>query len=594
MYVFTTGITQIPASQAIGTSICQLYNLSAETLLYKWEALNFRPSATRSEISEFTMDSIIALKAQIQRDIVKENAKRPQHRAIGVTNTAIVNRSRLPVNMHKTAVVGQNPTIAQMKVEEGFGVPGPSKSSSVVFKGPANDPSSRKYRSYRYMYEKILERSEALDDRIEEFSELIKEHYNVAELGDPTSGTDVCATIYRCVMLVYTVKDDIIVTGRIVYDADTADTAPPRLTETSMALEASRANGGKRVALRLDSSVTIRGAAQGAGSVGLFPGSIVALKGKNGGGNWFLVKEILSLPPLKPSPTSFRLPSIKSDSAVDPSFSIHIACGPYTPDADLSYKPWRALVKTLKASKPSVVLLMGPFIDVQHPKIKTGETDMLPDALFRSLFIEHLRTYLDSSPGSIAVLVPSIRDLISRQAVYPQGELDPELTASDPRIHLLPNPSRFSINDITFGVTSVDVVYHLKKEELSIKGAEVDPIPSASPDDTGTDVMANTCRHILQQRSFYPLFPVPLDVSHEVNLSVTHLDGLRLADGTDNPPDILILPSRLKQFSKVVQTTTMINPSFLSKGTFAKLDIAAGSTDSYKERIKTEVVKLEA
>ncbi|KAG5338866.1 hypothetical protein C0989_005806 [Termitomyces sp. Mn162] len=531
------------------------------------------------------MDSIIALKAQIQRDIVKENAKRPQHRTIGVTNTAIVNRSRLPVNMHKTAVVGQNPTIAQMKVEEGFGVPGPSKSSSVVFKGPANDPSSRKYRS-------------SLDDRIEEFSELIKEHYNVAELGDPTSGTD----------------DDIIVTGRIVYDADTTDTAPPRLTETSIALEASRANGGKRVALRLDSSVTIRGAAQGAGSVGLFPGSIVALKGKNGGGSWFLVKEILSLPPLKPSPTSFRLPSIKADSAVDPSFSIHIACGPYTPDADLSYKPWRALVKTLKASKPSVVLLMGPFIDVQHPKIKTGETDMLPDALFRSLFIEHLRTYLDSSPGSIAVLVPSIRDLISRQAVYPQGELDPELTASDPRIHLLPNPARFSINDITFGVTSVDVVYHLKKEELSIKGTEVDPIPSASPDDTGTDVMANTCRHILQQRSFYPLFPVPLDVSHEVNLSVTHLDGLRLADGTDNPPDILILPSRLKQFSKVslllfrqndvnmelttyskvVQTTTVINPSFLSKGTFAKLDIAAGSTDSYKERIKTEVVKLEA
>lgn len=60
------------------------------------------------------------------------------------------------------------------------------------------------------MYEKILERSEgvvhfsviiplaeafcvALDDRIEELSELIREHYNIAELGDPASGTDVCA-----------------------------------------------------------------------------------------------------------------------------------------------------------------------------------------------------------------------------------------------------------------------------------------------------------------------------------------------------------------------------------------------------------------
>lgn len=95
---------------------------------------------------------------------------------------------------------------------------------------------------------------------------------------------------------------------------------------------------------------------------------------------------------------------------------------------------------------------MGPFIDVQHPKIKLGETDMLPDALFRSLFIEPLRAYLDSSPGSIAILVPSIRDLISRQTVYPQGELDPELTASDPvrlsftlLIKSLINAERFSV-----------------------------------------------------------------------------------------------------------------------------------------------------
>ncbi|KAG6868628.1 hypothetical protein C0993_000218 [Termitomyces sp. T159_Od127] len=429
------------------------------------------------------MDSLVALRAQLQRDIVKENSKRPQHRTIGATSTAMVNRSRLPGNTAKILAVKQNSAVAQVKVEEDFGVPGPSTSSSVVFKGPANDPSSRKDRSYRYMYEKILERT--LDDRIEEFSDLIRERYDVAELGDPASGTD----------------DDIVVIGRIVHDSDTTDTAPLRLTETSIALEASRASGGKRVALRLDSSITIRGATQGISSVGLFPGCIVALKGKNGGGSWFLVKEILSLPSLKPSLISSGLPTLKSDlEAMNTPYSVHIACGPYTPDADLSYKPWRALVKTLKANKPTVILLMGPFIDVQHPKIKNGETDMLPDGLFRSLFIEPLKAYLDSSPGSIAILVPSIRDLISRQTVYPQGELDPELTSSDPRIHLLPNPARFSINDITFGVTSVDVVYHLKKEELSIKGTEVDPIPPVSPDDTRTDVMANTCRHLLHQR----------------------------------------------------------------------------------------------
>ncbi|KAG6840795.1 hypothetical protein C0991_004267 [Blastosporella zonata] len=515
------------------------------------------------------MDSIVALKAQIQRDVAKESAKRPQHRTMATANTAMVNRSRLPMNMLKGPTPVQRPGVVPVKVEEGFGVPGPSISSSVVFRGPAMDPSSRKSRSYRYMYEGMLERSDALDERIEQFAGMIKTHYNVTDLGDPTSTSD----------------EDITAIGRIVHDSDVSNPVLPKLTEASIALEVSRGMGGSRVALRFDPLLTIRGGAQGAGGTGLFPGAIVALKGKNGGGGWFL------LPPLKP--TLGQLP-VKADPANGTLFSMSIACGPYTLDADLLYKPWRALIKALKTDKPTVVLLMGPFIDVQHPKIKNGETDMLPTALFRSLFIEPLKSFLDSSPGSIAIMVPSVRDLVSRQAVYPQGELGPELTASDPRIHLLPNPARFSINDITFGVSSVDVVYHLRKEELLKRGTEVDSIPS-SADDTGADLMLNTCRHLLQQRSFYPLFPVPSDVTHEVNLSVTHWDGLELADENNNGPDVLILPSRLKQFSKAVHSTTAINPSFLIKGTYAKLSVAErGSVDGFKDRIKTEIIRLDA
>lgn len=86
--------------------------------------------------------------------------------------------------------------------------------------------------------------------------------------------------------------------------------------------------------------------------------------------------------------------------------------------------------------------------------------------------------------------------------------------------------------------------------------------------------MANLCRHLLLQRrcsvlflvhdnalihvllfgiSFYPIFPPPLDLSHEVNLDVSHIDGVRMVDegDLDYAPDVLILPSRLKQFSKV-------------------------------------------
>lgn len=54
--------------------------------------------------------------------------------------------------------------------------------------------------------------------------------------------------------------------------------------------------------------------------------------------------------------------------------------------------------------------------------------------------------------------------------------------------------------------------------------------------------------------SFYPIFPPPQDLSAEVNLDVSHSDRVRIIDDEgplDYAPDVLILPSRLKQFTKV-------------------------------------------
>lgn len=59
------------------------------------------------------------------------------------------------------------------------------------------------------MYEKLSERSEGLaaqdrssdiiltlhlvlDDRIDEFAEIIREHYGITDLGDPSAATEVC------------------------------------------------------------------------------------------------------------------------------------------------------------------------------------------------------------------------------------------------------------------------------------------------------------------------------------------------------------------------------------------------------------------
>ena len=84
------------------------------------------------------------------------------------------------------------------------------------------------------------------------------------------------------------------VVGRIVFDADSTATTGIKLNEAALTLESSRSMGaGVRVPLKFDPSVRLRGAKKGIGGVGLFPGAILALRGRNGGGGWFTVTEVL-------------------------------------------------------------------------------------------------------------------------------------------------------------------------------------------------------------------------------------------------------------------------------------------------------------
>ncbi|KAI0372220.1 DNA polymerase alpha, subunit B [Pilatotrama ljubarskyi] len=572
--------------------LCQMHNLSGEDLFYKWEAVRFKRGP-----SQFTLKDVAEVKAKIHRDLVKANVAKkfargnltgPQSRQFGMPQARGGGRPNLGAG-----VGGPGTPAKQVRVQDGFDLPraeewrapvaGPSR---VTVVGPPTDESARKKRAYRYMYEKVSERSEVLDDRIDHFGELVKAYYDIEELGDPSA-------------------EDTTVVGRIVLDAESTSSGPVKLNEASLMIESSRMMGsGARVPLRFDPAVKVRRGARNTGGVGLFPGAIVALKGKNGGGGSFLATEILTLPPLD-SPSEGL---VKSENG-DTSFSMYVACGPFTPDADLAYHPLQTLIAKLKTAKPAVVLLIGPFIDASHPSIKTGDVDAPPRDIFRTELVDRLREFLDASPGSVVLLVPSTRDILSDHAVFPQCEL-PRALCSDPRIRLLPNPARFTINGVHIAASSVDVLFHLRKEEF-FKRAEVDPLPasSSSSGSDAPDAMANLCRHILQQRSFYPIFPVPLDLAHEVNLDVTHSDMLYLAPQDDNfddaegredpararcAPDVLVVPSRLKHFSKTVDSTVAVNPSFLTKATYAVLEYAGHTTPGpAKDRMTVEIRRLE-
>ena len=76
--------------------------------------------------------------------------------------------------------------------------------------------------------------------------------------------------------------------------------------------------------------------------------------------------------------------------------------------------------------------------------------------------------------------------------------------AQHKHIDVLPNPARFTLNEVHVAVSSVDVLFHLRKEEFFKHATEVEPlVGSADPEEqTPSDAMANLCRHVLQQRRY--------------------------------------------------------------------------------------------
>jgi len=301
------------------------------------------------------------------------------------------------------------------------------------------------------------------------------------------------------------------------------------------------------------------------------------------------VNELLSLPRLLPS--SSNIQELKQ-APRETSFSMAVACGPFTQDSDLQYKSWTSLFKSLLSLRPGVVLLIGPFVDSNNEKIKTGDIDQTPSEIFYTQFTEKLQEFLETSPNSLILIVPSVRDVISNHCVYPQSSLGVSDLSVDPRIKLLPNPCRFSLNDLSFAVTSVDVLFHLRKEQLVMRAEEVESL-EVDGQLPATDTMASLSRLVLQQRCFYPLFPSPLELSHEVNLDVSHFEHLALChEESAYAPDVLIVPSRLKHFSKVVDHTVAINPSFVSKSVSANLMFGGQGVGPISSRIKVDVGRI--
>uniref|UniRef100_A0A2N9FSS3 DNA polymerase alpha subunit B n=1 Tax=Fagus sylvatica TaxID=28930 RepID=A0A2N9FSS3_FAGSY len=423
----------------------------------------------------------------------------------------------------------------------------PRKRCSLNVHGSGPEPGCR------FMYDRIEDRFNALENRIKRHTTALIASGLYEEPVDPTVAS----------------QKSIFSVGMICCDGE------GHLNEKSILLQSSvEHSGGQRVRLEL----------QKLSQFSVFPGQVVGIEGHNPSGHCLIASKLVDSFPLSTAADVNLHPAKKQalDQEIQSTdlshkqeeLSVIIASGPFTTTDNLSFEPLTELLAYATRKLPQLLILLGPFVDSEHPEIKKGTTDRSFDEIFHTEILKRLQDYVEYM-GSDArvILMPSIRDA-NHDFVFPQPAFDIHPPNLKHQITSLTNPGTFEANQVKIGCCTVDILKHLSGEEMSRNPA----------DGTPSDRMSRLANHILSQRRFYPLYPpvegIPLDFS--LAPEALHISSI---------PDILILPSDMKYFVKVLSLgeggegeeqvkCICVNPGRLAKGegggTFAELNYSGG------------------
>lgn len=404
--------------------------------------------------------------------------------------------------------------------------------------------------AYKPMAMKLSEASEILDDRIDSFVEVLQKHY---ELEDSAFGNPAAQS-----------ANEIVAVGRIACDQPTG-----KLNSSSMVLETSRRMGaGMRVPLRVADDV----------SYDFFLGKIVGLRGTNVSGEYFAATEVLAMPKLPPAASRVQDVEVNNDrlTGVDGEtrpLSILAASGPYTMENDLSFAPLYTLLEKAENEKTDVLILMGPFLDLEHPIVASGDFEpylpsdakIEPDQatvtdVFRILISQHIQKLAQAVPTITIVMVPSMRDAVSKHVSWPQDRVPKPALGLPRQVQFVTNPMALSINEMVVGMSSQDVLSELRSGNVH---------HSARPKPLDTDLMGRLAGHVIEQSHYFPVFPPqaredlpkPAGIDGEVpepggeeryaigaNIDLAYY---KLGEFWQARPDVLILPSTLMPFARV-------------------------------------------
>lgn len=386
--------------------------------------------------------------------------------------------------------------------------------------------------SYKPMAMRLSDSSEVLDERIDDFTSIVQKAY---DLDDAVFGNAARQS-----------TSEIIAVGRIA-----SDTPESKLVAASLVLETSRCMGaGRRVPLKLDPTLSYH----------FFPGQIVVLRGQNASGEDFVVSEILSIPFL-PDPRSAPAAIEENnkrfgDTAESSPLSVIFTSGPYCADDNLAFEPLHALCTKAADDSVDALVMSGPFLDVEHPFIATGNFDLSsveglePDAnmatLFRHMITSPIRRLCNANPNITIVMIPSVRDAVSKHVSWPQEQLPRRELGLPKQVKMMTNPSTFWLNGVVVGVSSQDILWELRREEVTGGNNQ-------------KDMLTRLPRHLIEQRHYFPLFPaVAREHLPKTNTGTGLPTGacldigyLKLGEMLNVRPDILVTPSALPAFARV-------------------------------------------
>lgn len=352
-------------------------------------------------------------------------------------------------------------------------------------------------------------------------------------------------------------QETVTVAGRICLDA----VGEGRLNAQSVVLEGSReTSNGSRV--RLDLSAVP--------DFSLFPGQIVACQGTNTTGTVFTPEAIYQgaqFPLKRSSPDEFIEHYYQGEDEGAEVVEVLVAAGPFTTDSTLDFEPLQDLLDVIRKEPPDAVVLIGPFVDENHPLIKSGETEVTFEELFDDLVKQISAVVIDETASTELVLIPALRDVM-HDRVFPQPPLT--IPVDHERVHAFANPTTFQIKEFSVGTIAEDVLMHLTKQETS-RGQS-------------SDRMGRLTNHLIEQHSYYPLVPCNpgINIEYEPRGNADSSDKKAAMEELAMPnvtPDILLLPSELRYFVKNVNGSLVVNPGRLTKhnngGTFSRIAVHA-------------------